>query len=900
MALRNPRILRYDLKRLSNQRTIMKTPKLFVEIRRTPLLLVAMFVCFNLAFATTPSLVYAGAPPHLKADSRLIKLPPDGKSGKGSGKIASGAVGFLTPGPSTAVVQTKYWTGTTSADWSTADNWDPLGVPDHTSEVIISGQLTDPVIGPGVVAAASSVLVEIDGRLDISDGAELHIANAAANGLEVVGQVYNEGVIFIDYTGQNGIFAVSYGRLENKAGGQINIGQNGGGIGDMGIFLESESELVNQAGTINIDHTVEHGLCLAWLSVFTNEQNGQILLGLNGGLGGSGILAYNSSRLINDNGLIEIDHTGLSDPVSKAGILALSSMIVTNRNNAQLLIGQGAGIGDLGVYMIGSSQIINDNSVIMIDRTGILTSTGDGLRMTDGARFENRNNAQLLLGLSAPIGRAGILMAGTASLVNNNATLNIDQSAYDAIQTQSSAGVLNENTGHISISENRTVGGPGLSTYHDSWVTNGSCSTFLLHDSLYNSATINNSGHFTINTAKGHTNDGSFTNEGILEVRQSSAVPNLINNEFHLPPTASADCEFVSPAFTLGDAIDFTVLGIYQDAGATQIAGTYDVSNNTFTPSAPLSAGIYDLYLEIEDSANGCTHLVSWELTITANCCPTVNFNDFESPSGWGIWNDGGANCRRDIRDAAFAGSGDFCVRLNNHSNSSVMTTANLDLSAYDELTVDFGYYVSGFSRVSDDFWLQISTDGGANFVTVEEWNVNDEFVNDQFYTDQVLIQGPFTTTTQLRFRCDASNKKDRVYIDDVHIAGCITGSNNLQLLSGLTSGSRIEKNTSTKTNEMTAVAQATAIGGVHQPIREVRLFPNPSGEESTIYFELTEPVESRVIITDITGRPMAEWKFFDQSIRQRIDLHQYEAGVYLVRLYAGGRPVTLKLLVVK
>jgi hypothetical protein len=72
----------------------------------------------------------------------------------------------------------------------------------------------------------------------------------------------------------------------------------------------------------------------------------------------------------------------------------------------------------------------------------------------------------------------------------------------------------------------------------------------------------------------------------------------------------------------------------------------------------------------------------------------------------------------------------------------------------------------------NEDFWLQISTDGGSNWTTVEEWNQGDEFVNEQFYPDSVIITGfTLTNNTQLRFRCHASGNADDVYIDEVMVS---------------------------------------------------------------------------------------------------------------------------------
>jgi len=150
--------------------------------------------------------------------------------------------------------------------------------------------------------------------------------------------------------------------------------------------------------------------------------------------------------------------------------------------------------------------------------------------------------------------------------------------------------------------------------------------------------------------------------------------------------------------------------------------------------------------------------------------CEDFDFNDFEA--GLGIWNDGGADAF--LLDAAnVASSGSFTVRLRDNTNSSVITTNDIDASLYQSAQISFGYFPSSFDSPDEDFWLQVSTDGGATFTTVEEWNYTDEFVNDEFYSDLVNIDGPFTATTQFRFRCDASSNADRVFLDDILIEFC-------------------------------------------------------------------------------------------------------------------------------
>ena len=147
-----------------------------------------------------------------------------------------------------------------------------------------------------------------------------------------------------------------------------------------------------------------------------------------------------------------------------------------------------------------------------------------------------------------------------------------------------------------------------------------------------------------------------------------------------------------------------------------------------------------------------------------------IDNHDFEG--GWGIWNDGGSDCRRSSKDSAYAHQGTYCVRLRDNTSTSVMSTDDMNLSAYSEIKVDFWYRPESMDNSNEDFWLQISTNGGGNYTTVEEWNQGDEFENGNFYPDSVTITGyTLTNNTRLRFRCDGSGNGDKIYIDEVVIS---------------------------------------------------------------------------------------------------------------------------------
>ncbi len=69
------------------------------------------------------------------------------------------------------------------------------------------------------------------------------------------------------------------------------------------------------------------------------------------------------------------------------------------------------------------------------------------------------------------------------------------------------------------------------------------------------------------------TNDGTFTNDGVL--KYGSIAGTVTNNQIivHDKPT---------PIFSLGGGFSGTIDGIFEDDGATQPAGTFTAPDNSF------------------------------------------------------------------------------------------------------------------------------------------------------------------------------------------------------------------------------------------------------------------------------------------------------------------------------
>jgi hypothetical protein len=78
----------------------------------------------------------------------------------------------------------------------------------------------------------------------------------------------------------------------------------------------------------------------------------------------------------------------------------------------------------------------------------------------------------------------------------------------------------------------------------------------------------------------------------------------------------------------------------------------------------------------------------------------------------------------------------------------------------------------------NEDFWLQISTNGGSTYSTVATWAANSQFVNGQRYNETVTLNSGFASfNPRVRFRCDASSNSGYVYVDDIVLSGCSNGT---------------------------------------------------------------------------------------------------------------------------
>lgn len=230
--------------------------------------------------------------------------------------------------------------------------------------------------------------------------------------------------------------------------------------------------------------------------------------------------------------------------------------------------------------------------------------------------------------------------------------------------------------------------------------------------------------------------------------------------------------------------------------------------------------------------------------------CFALDISDLEF--GWGIWKDGGVDAHRYSSNSSYNSSGDFCVRLRDNSGKhSSIYTDELDLEAYQEIEIKFHLYPISMEN-GESLLFEISYDGGATFITIDEWYSGTDFNNHEpMYLESATVLSSNNERCVLRLQCDASSNADFLYIDDIEISACLPSQN---------------------------IAHTPSI---EKPI-ECILFPNPLRAESDLNFHFSEvPGHFSIQIMGINGQLISNTKYKEYNENQLTIRAPKEAGTY-------------------
>lgn len=236
--------------------------------------------------------------------------------------------------------------------------------------------------------------------------------------------------------------------------------------------------------------------------------------------------------------------------------------------------------------------------------------------------------------------------------------------------------------------------------------------------------------------------------------------------------------------------------------------------------------------------------------------CTDVNISSDNFESNYGIWNDGGSDC---VRSSIRPIQGAISVYLRDNTSTSVLTTNALNLSGFEEITVDFSYFPFDMEN-GEDFWLQVNN--GSGFQTIVTWAAGTDFSNNTLYNESVTITGNFSSSVQVRFRCDASTNSDFVHLDNIELSGCVNGT-------------RMDLNNN---REMLASEAPEADDFATDMVYQV--FPNPTAGDINVRID---EAGYTARLTTVTGRVLAEQVLVVGS--NRIITDKLATGMYLIVL---------------
>ena len=385
----------------------------------------------------------------------------------------------------------KNWLGTTT-NWNTASNWNPMGVPTASDNVVIpSAPANDPIVSTKVVA--KSVEVQSGASLSITSAGSLSInqSKSISGSLTAFynsGTVSNQGQLVIS----NGSFSFgdygirNLGTITNRVGGIIAIEQptilpnstcffnDGGTVDNEGQVLlgtafnstfpsNSSSYSIRNTGNftnktggvISTDRSFVTGLFNASSGTFTNAAR------INIGTVRVQTRGIENKGTFNNNtgGVITIGE--VRNPQSANGIVGgLVNTDGTFTNAAQIIMGQTlTAFGNQGSGLVNQATFNNNpGGTITIDQV-----SGAGILSLDGGNFTNA--ARITIGASTTVGTAIESQGQSVSTFTNTV------GGVITLDRAKTAGLVNRianftNEGKITIGSIAAVGGLAIQNFY--------------------------------------------------------------------------------------------------------------------------------------------------------------------------------------------------------------------------------------------------------------------------------------------------------------------------------------------------------------------------------------------------------------------------------------------------
>jgi subtilisin family serine protease len=242
------------------------------------------------------------------------------------------------------------------------------------------------------------------------------------------------------------------------------------------------------------------------------------------------------------------------------------------------------------------------------------------------------------------------------------------------------------------------------------------------------------------------------------------------------------------------------------------------------------AAGSYTVTLTATNAAGSDGETKTGYITVTSGGGTWVTITSDNFEAGMGNYTDGGADMSRYTGTThSHQGAASADVQDNSGTSSSFYHTTTRNVSTYTDMDVSFWFKMVSV-EVGENFYVEYYN--GTAWQIVGNFVRGTPYLNTTFYNVTVTIPKAtytYPTNARLRFRCDASDNNDDVYIDEIVWRG-LSGSEAVM----------------DKADGVASLPQLFEMGQNH---------PNPFNPRTTIEFSL--PTSERVMLRvfDLRGR---------------------------------------------
>ena len=267
---------------------------------------------------------------------------------------------------------------------------------------------------------------------------------------------------------------------------------------------------------------------------------------------------------------------------------------------------------------------------------------------------------------------------------------------------------------------------------------------------------------------------------------------------------------------------------------------------------------------------------------LTEKTCKDYHHQDFAAQ--YGGWQDGGTDC---ALSQDHVSAGDHCVRLRDNSgNGSSLTSPVLQYEEGKNTVISFSYYANSMES-GEQLIIELYDEHTQETKSLSSLTSGLDMILNK-WSHQELQFEVNSSTQRLRFRCDASDNGDQVYIDDVTISHCQKTEIDQDLGHIILSGQELQSKQEGSTVFFTDI--------------EVSFYPSPTSQNLSVSIDkkYTNQGNLSYAIMDMNGTLMVSHNA--QAVEAQggiIDVRHLPNGIYNILTINLGRIIDRKKIVI-